>query len=77
MERSQAARGQEDTLVDDVAVSSTRRLKLCGAEHIFSRRTDYVLVQDKSFKKFAKAYADNQELFFKEYVSVPVSEVSC
>lgn len=30
-------------------------------------RTDYVLVQDKNFKKFAKAYADDQDLFFKEY----------
>lgn len=31
--------------------------------------TDYVLVQDKVFKKFAKAYAQDQDLFFKEYVS--------
>lgn len=30
--------------------------------------TDYVLVTDKSFKKYAKAYADDQDLFFKEYV---------
>ena len=30
--------------------------------------TDYVLVQDKSFKKFAKQYADSQELWFKECV---------
>jgi hypothetical protein len=29
-------------------------------------RTDYVLIQDKSFKKFAKAYADSEEVFFKE-----------
>jgi cytochrome c peroxidase len=29
-------------------------------------RTDYVLVTDKSFKKYAKAYADNQDVFFKE-----------
>jgi len=28
--------------------------------------TDYVLTQDKSFKKFAKSYADSQDLFFKE-----------
>jgi cytochrome c peroxidase len=32
--------------------------------------TDYVLVQDKSFKKFAKAYADSQELWFKDFSSV-------
>ena len=30
--------------------------------------TDYVLVQDKVFKKYAKAYAQDQDLFFKEYV---------
>ncbi|KAG1715774.1 hypothetical protein ID866_1398 [Astraeus odoratus] len=29
--------------------------------------TDYVLVQDKSFKKYAKAYADDQDLFFKDF----------
>ncbi|KAG6865480.1 hypothetical protein C0991_002192 [Blastosporella zonata] len=28
--------------------------------------TDYVLVQDKSFKKYAKAYAQDNDLFFKE-----------
>ncbi|KIY67923.1 class II peroxidase [Cylindrobasidium torrendii FP15055 ss-10] len=31
--------------------------------------TDYVLVQDKSFKKYAKAYADNQDLFFKDFAA--------
>lgn len=31
--------------------------------------TDYVLTQDKSFKKYAKAYADDQDLWFKEYVT--------
>ena len=29
-------------------------------------RTDYVLTQDKSFKKYAKAYAQDQDLWFKE-----------
>ncbi|KAL4078207.1 peroxidase [Scleroderma yunnanense] len=29
--------------------------------------TDYVLTQDKSFKKYAKAYADDQDLFFKDF----------
>ena len=33
--------------------------------------TDYVLVQDKSFKKFAKAYAESQDLWFREYVFIP------
>ena len=28
--------------------------------------TDYVLVTDKNFKKYAKAYADSKEVFFKE-----------
>ena len=28
--------------------------------------TDYVLVQDKSFKKWVKAYADDEGLWFKE-----------
>ncbi|KAF8228843.1 heme peroxidase [Tricholoma matsutake] len=32
--------------------------------------TDYVLVQDKSFKKYAKAYADDNELFFKDFSAV-------
>lgn len=29
---------------------------------------DYVLTQDKSFKKWAKAYADDEALWFKECV---------
>jgi cytochrome c peroxidase len=32
--------------------------------------TDYVLVQDKTFKKFAKAYADDVDLFFKDFSAV-------
>lgn len=32
--------------------------------------TDYVLVQDKSFKKYAKAYADSQELWFQDFSKV-------
>ena len=32
-------------------------------------RTDYVLTQDKSFKKYAKAYANSQELWFKDFSS--------
>ncbi|KAH8107887.1 heme peroxidase [Cristinia sonorae] len=32
--------------------------------------TDYVLTQDKSFKKYAKAYAENQDLWFKDFSSV-------
>lgn len=29
--------------------------------------TDYVLTQDKSFQKYAKAYADDVDLFFKDF----------
>lgn len=32
--------------------------------------TDYVLVTDKSFKKYAKAYADDEALFFKDFSAV-------
>ncbi|OBZ70799.1 Cytochrome c peroxidase, mitochondrial [Grifola frondosa] len=32
--------------------------------------TDYVIVQDKNFKKFAKAYADDEALWFKDFASV-------
>ncbi|KAF7782144.1 CAZyme family AA2 [Agaricus bisporus var. burnettii] len=32
--------------------------------------TDYVLTQDKSFKKWTKAYADDQELWFKDFSDV-------
>ena len=38
--------------------------------------TDYVLTQDKSFKKYAKAYADNQDLWFKEYVPLWICQTS-
>ena len=32
---------------------------------------DYVLVQDKNFKKWVKAYADDEDLWFKECVPSP------
>jgi cytochrome c peroxidase len=32
--------------------------------------TDYILTQDKSFKKYAKSYADDEELFFKDFSAV-------
>ncbi|KAG6375666.1 heme peroxidase [Boletus reticuloceps] len=34
---------------------------------LFNETTDYVLTQDKSFKKWAKAYADDEELWFKDF----------
>ncbi|KAJ7045881.1 heme peroxidase [Mycena alexandri] len=32
--------------------------------------TDYVVISDKGFKKFAQAYADDNELFFKDFSAV-------
>jgi len=32
--------------------------------------TDYSLIQDKSFKKYVKAYADSEALFFKDFSAV-------
>jgi len=32
--------------------------------------TDYVLTQDKGFKKYAKAYAEDSNLFFKDFSAV-------
>lgn len=32
--------------------------------------TDYVLTTDKSFRKYAKAYAEDQDLFFKDFSAV-------
>ncbi|KAJ7058569.1 heme peroxidase [Mycena amicta] len=32
--------------------------------------TDYVIISDKGFKKYAKAYADDNELFFKDFSAV-------
>ncbi|KAF8070078.1 heme peroxidase [Lyophyllum atratum] len=31
---------------------------------------DYVLVQDKGFKKYAKAYAEDSDLFFRDFANV-------
>ena len=42
-----------------------RDSKLMGND---MRSTDYVLTQDKSFKKYAKSYANSEEVWFKEYV---------
>ncbi|KAJ7187880.1 heme peroxidase [Mycena filopes] len=32
--------------------------------------TDYVVISDKGFKKYAQAYADDNELFFKDFSAV-------
>ena len=48
------------------------------ANALATDRTDYVLTQDKSFKKYAKAYAQDQDLWFKESVHsllLPVLEL--
>ena len=41
-------------------------LVICRLPGVFIS-TDYALVQDKTFKKYVKAYAADQDLFFKEY----------
>ena len=45
---------------------------MSSLKFFLSFSADYVLTQDKSFKKYAKQYADNQDLFFKEYVVVHI-----
>jgi cytochrome c peroxidase len=44
-------------------------LILSSSDHTFIR-TDYILTKDKSFKKYAKQYADDQDLFFKDFAAV-------
>ena len=44
-----------------------------GSNGLRIHSTDYVIIQDKSFKKYAKSYADSEEVFFKEYV--PTSQI--
>ncbi|KAF8893544.1 heme peroxidase [Infundibulicybe gibba] len=43
-----------------------KQLEDKGTRSLMMLPTDYVLIQDKSFKKFARAYADDNELFFRE-----------
>lgn len=66
VERSQAARGQEDQVPDDAPVRLLcSRLKT----HLMMRlRADYALVSDKKFKEVVKKYAEDEHVFFKEYV---------
>ena len=63
--RPEAARGQEDSLAYDASVSQSKINSILQAL-MFYHSTDYVLVTDKTFKKWTKAYADDQDLFFKE-----------
>lgn len=66
MERPEATAGQEDEESHDASVRLSHViLIICRPIENF-RSTDYVLTQDKSFKKYAKAYADDQDLFFME-----------
>ena len=69
MEWTQTARGQEDSELNDAAVSTSPNLHTPSSffPDFFLTRTDYVLTQDKSFKKYAQQYAKDEELFFKEY----------
>ena len=67
----EAAGGQEDQVAHDAAVSTFPAFvglwrRVTDGGWGLGNRTDYVLTQDKSFKKYAKAYAQDQDLWFKE-----------
>ena len=46
--------------------SGPKQLEDKKTQSLMMLPTDYVLVQDKSFKKWVKAYADDEALWFKE-----------
>ncbi|CAK5265493.1 unnamed protein product, partial [Mycena citricolor] len=50
--------------------SGPKQLEDKSTRSLMMLPTDYVVVSDKSFKKFAKAYADDNELFFKDFSAV-------
>ncbi|CAK5265481.1 unnamed protein product [Mycena citricolor] len=69
------------TLTNDYfrVLFSERWVKKAGHDHQFEDKstrsllmmpTDLVLLSDKTFKKFAKAYADDNDLFFKDFSAV-------
>ncbi|KAG6891563.1 heme peroxidase [Termitomyces sp. T32_za158] len=47
-----------------------KQLEDKGTKSLMMLPTDYVLVQDRSFKKYAKAYADDVNLWFKDFSKV-------
>ncbi|KAJ7680685.1 heme peroxidase [Mycena polygramma] len=50
--------------------SGPKQLEDKATKTLMMLPTDYVVVSDKSFKKFAKAYADDNDLFFKDFSAV-------
>ena len=50
--------------------SGPKQLQDKKTQSLMMLPTDYVLVTDKSFKKYVKAYAEDQDVFFKEYVEL-------
>ncbi|CAK5281261.1 unnamed protein product, partial [Mycena citricolor] len=50
--------------------SGPKQLEDKSTRSLMMLPTDYVVISDKSFKKFAKAYADDNELFFKDFSAV-------
>ncbi|TCD68259.1 heme peroxidase [Steccherinum ochraceum] len=50
--------------------SGPKQLEDKKTQSLMMLPTDYVLTQDKSFKKWAKAYAADQDLFFKDFSAV-------
>ncbi|GJE92738.1 ascorbate peroxidase domain-containing protein [Phanerochaete sordida] len=47
-----------------------KQLEDKGTRTLMMLPTDYALVTDKVFKKWTKAYADDEELFFKDFAGV-------
>ena len=56
---------QEDEKLDDASVSH-RLIYLDKPRADETFRTDMALIKDKSFKTYAKKYAESEEEFFKE-----------
>lgn len=52
--------------------SGPKQLEDKKTQSLMMLPTDYVLTQDKSFKKWVKAYADDEQLWFKECVHSPL-----
>ncbi|KAI0744161.1 cytochrome c peroxidase [Daedaleopsis nitida] len=49
--------------------SGPKQLEDKKTQSLMMLPTDYVLTQDKSFKKWVKAYADDEQLWFKDFAA--------
>ncbi|KAH8814736.1 heme peroxidase [Flagelloscypha sp. PMI_526] len=47
-----------------------KQLEDKGSKTLMMLPTDFALTQDRSFKKYAQAYANDQDLFFKDFSAV-------